>query len=222
MAGDQVGDDGLKAETLDRLAELEDVALGLRHLLGVRLDHAVVHPDPRQGAAAGRLGLGHLVLVVREYEVGAPSMNRERNFAQFGFGHRRAFDVPTRTTRSPGRIPAGVLVLLVTLPQREVERITLERAGVVFTLFHVFRGPVRELSVAVEASDREVDVPAGLVGMPRLDQIGDQVVDRLARQRLGVRTADTEPAGVLEVCGGHLPGQLGRLDPPLARGGGKI
>ena len=51
VAGDQVSDDRLAPVPVERLRELEDVALRLRHLLGVGLDHPVVHPDPGEAAA---------------------------------------------------------------------------------------------------------------------------------------------------------------------------
>ena len=41
-------------------------------------------------------------------------------------GHRRALDVPARPTWAPGRVPGGVLCLLMALPEREVLRIALQ------------------------------------------------------------------------------------------------
>ena len=101
----------------------------LRHLLlGAGLDHAVVHPDPRQGPPPPRLGLGDLVLVVGEDEVGAAAVDRELEAEQL-LGHRRALDVPARPAVAPGARPERVLALLARLPEREVERRLLELGG---------------------------------------------------------------------------------------------
>ena len=86
--------------------------------------------------------------------------------------------------RPPGRVPARVLALLVRLPEGEVERVLLERRRPrLLSLVHVLGAPVGELAVAVEAAHAEVDVAAGLIGVPGLDQVGDQgddPPDRLA------------------------------------------
>ena len=96
--------------------------------------------------------------------------------------------------RPPGRVPAGVLALLVGLPEGEVEAVLLERARTgLLALVHVLGAAVGELAVAVEAADAEVDVAAGLVGVAGLDQLGDQGDDagdrrgRAAARRRGAR-----------------------------------
>ena len=95
--------------------------------------------------------------------------------AQLGLGHRRALDVPAGPARAPGRVPAGVLAVLVRLPEGEVERVLLERVRArLLALVHVLGAAVGELAVAAEAADAEVDVAAGLVGVAGLDQVGDQ------------------------------------------------
>ena len=99
VAREQVGDDRLAPVAVERLGELEDVALRLRHLLAVGLDHPVVHPDPGEGPAR-RLGLRDLVLVVGEDEVGAAAVDRERR--------RPARPPPSPSTRCAsraGRVP---------------------------------------------------------------------------------------------------------------------
>src|SRR6185295_10973051 len=89
--------------------------------------HPVVHPHARE-ALAGRLGLRALVLVVREDQVEAAAVDVEI-LAELRARHRRALDVPARPPAAPGRIPRGVLVRLVRLPEREVERRPLALAG---------------------------------------------------------------------------------------------
>ena len=59
-----------------------------------------------------------------------------------------------------------------------------------------------EHPVAVEAAHREVDVAAGLVGVPARDQLLDQRDDlghRLGRQRLAVGPAQAQQLGVGDV-----------------------
>ena len=216
VAGDQVGDDCLAPVAVERLVKLEDVALRLRHLLGVGLDHPVVHPGPGEGPPRG-LGLGHLVLVVGEDEVGAAAVDRELG-PELGLGHRRALDVPAGPSRPPGRVPGGVLVGLLGFPEGEVERILLERGRPrLLALVHVLGAAIGEPAVAVEAPHLEVDVAARLVGVAAVDQLGDQLhdlADRLARERLGVGASEPEPVRVLEVGGRHPLRELRPSPPP--------
>ena len=87
-------------------------------------------------------------------------------------------------------------------------RVLLERSGPrLLALIHLVGVPVGELAVAVEAPHPEVDVAVRLVGVPLLDQRldqGDDLGDRLRRQRLGVRAAQPEGVGVGDVGGCHL------------------
>ena len=219
VAGDQVVDDRLATVAVERLGELEDVALRLRHLGGIGLDHPVVHPDPGE-RPAGRLGLGDLVLVMGKDEVGAAAVDRERG-AQLRLGHRRALDVPAGAPRPPRGVPAGVLALLARLPKREVERVLLQRgrAGLL-TLVHVLGPPVREFPVPLEAPNPKVDVAPGLIRVSGLDQIGDQPDDprdRLGGQRLRIRSPQPQPVGVLEIGLGHPRRELRRRLPHLPR-----
>ena len=76
------------------LADREEVAEALRHLLALELQESVVHPDIRHAVGMkGAAGLREFVLMVREHQIDAAAMNVEF-FAQMLPGHRRAFDVP--------------------------------------------------------------------------------------------------------------------------------
>ena len=89
------------------------------------------------GCAARGLGLGDLVLVVGEDQVGAAAVDLEVH-AEDLLGHRRALDVPARAPAAPGRVPGGVLALLARLPEREVLGRLLELGGVVaLALLHL-------------------------------------------------------------------------------------
>ncbi len=206
---------------LQRLRKLKDVPLGFRHLLVPGPHHPVVHPDPRERLPV-RLRLRDLVLVMGEHQIRATPVDGELG-PQLLLGHHRALDVPGRPPRAPGGLPARVLAFLGRLPEGEVEAALLQqRRARLLALVHLLGVAVGELAVAVEAADAEVDVAASLVGVAALDQVGDHrddPVDRLGRQRLGVRAAEAEGAGVFEVGAGHLRRPLGRGHAPLAGGG---
>ena len=65
VAAEEVDEQRLAPPPVERLAQRDDVAEGLRHLLAGEPQHAVVHPDAGE-LASGRARLRDLVLVVRE------------------------------------------------------------------------------------------------------------------------------------------------------------
>src|SRR5262245_9543120 len=89
-----------------------------------------VQPDARERADAGEgLGLGALVLVVREDVVDAAGVNVDLRAEVLG-AHGGAFDVPAREASAPRALPDELCPLgLGGLPQREVARVVLERVG---------------------------------------------------------------------------------------------
>src|SRR5947199_4037784 len=131
--------------------------------------------------------------------------------------HRGALDVPARTAAAPGRVPGRVLAFLRRLPEREVARVLLERAGILVGLELVEPLP-REASVGGIACDTEVDVATGLVGEAVADELLDQrddLGDGVGGLRLVVRAAETEPLGVVLVALGRLRRWRGE---PFGRG----
>ncbi len=147
---------------------------------------------------------------MREDEVASAAMDVEPG-AQVLQAHRRALDVPARPSRSPGAVPGG-LIRLGALPQSEVQRIGLVLPHVdpraVAHLGHLLLG---QLAVFVPTVDVEVDVGARLVGVPFGHETGDEVddlLDVLGGQRLHVRPAQTQTAGVFPVGVGELLGHL--------------
>ena len=114
--------------------------------------------------------------------------------------------------RPHGRVPPRVLGRrLVRLPEGEVARILLERARLL-ALLDLVGLLAREPAVVGEARDPEVDVAAGRVGVPGIDQLLDEVHDlrdALGRLRQVVGHAEAEVARVLEVPLGRARGELG-------------
>ena len=87
----------------------------------------------RRGLAAGSLALGDFVLVVRELQVRAATVDIE-GCAQGGAAHGRAFNMPTRAAGAEvmsqrGTVPhrVGRLTGLGCLPQRKVKGVMLVR-----------------------------------------------------------------------------------------------
>src|SRR5690606_1440515 len=170
--------------------------------------------------AGGGLGLGDLVLVVGENEVGSAGVEVEI-VAQEAARHGRALDVPTGPTRAPGRVPMG-LAWLGALPQGEVERVAL---GLVRldpgAAAHLVGVTARQPAVVLVGADGEVDVAAGLIGHPLVDEDLDQILhpgDVLGGPGLDVgigspqaSIALAEPLLHLGGIGGDVLAGLGRL-----------
>ena len=162
VAAEEVDEQRLAAPLVQRLAQRDDVAERLRHLLAGEPQHPVVHPEPRE-LVPERARLRDLVLVVREDQVEPAAVDLEHR-PEVLLGHRRALDVPARPAAAPRRVPPRVLALLVRLPEREVARILLQRRllGLLGRIARRLLVAVaaREPAVVGEARDAEVDVAA--------------------------------------------------------------
>src|SRR5712671_4219790 len=80
---------------LQKIADGEEIAQALGHLLALDLKEAIVHPNARQRMTMmGALALRDFVLVMGKDEVDAAAMNVE-GLAEQSLAHRRAFDVPS-------------------------------------------------------------------------------------------------------------------------------
>src|SRR5205814_8015927 len=128
--------------------------------------------------------LRELVLVMREHEVEPAAVDLERRPEQV-LRHGGALDVPAGPPAPPRGSPRGVLVRLVRFPEREVAGVELERVRtllLVLTLDLV--DPLaRKLAVGGVARDTEVDVAAGLVRVPAVDELRDEADDLRNRLR---------------------------------------
>src|SRR6266850_2511610 len=76
MPAEEEDEDGLAPPSIERLAERDNIADGLRHLLGAELDHPVVHPGAGE-RAPGAAGLSELVLVMGKAQVESAAVDVE-------------------------------------------------------------------------------------------------------------------------------------------------
>ena len=204
---------GVRRIALQRLADRHEVAERLAHLLRVHIQQTVVEPESRERALAGeRLALGDFVLVVRKNEV-LPAAVDVHALAEVAERHRGALDVPAGASRSPGALPRG-LPRFRGLPERKVHRMLLADAGLDPRAgAHRVQRPAAQLAVLLVAADAEIDVAAGLVGVPRRDEAGghlDDLGEFLRGAGVGVGLADVEGGHILEVLGDAPLGE--RLD----------
>src|SRR5699024_10985682 len=118
------------------------------------------------------VGLGALVLVVREDEIDAAPMDVELA-TEVVRGHGGARQVPSRASVPPRGRPTGFAGLRL-LPQCEIARIAFH-VGNRFTLLHLVRPLSGERAVPVELTDREVHVATCRVRVTSVDQPLDQL-----------------------------------------------
>ena len=189
---------------LEDVAQQQEVAQRLAHLLVVDLQHAAVHPVIGEGAAACGLGLGALVLVMREHQVGAAAVDIERQ-AQVLARHSRALDVPAGTALAPRAFPRR-LAGFGGLPQREVQMVALAifqalavGAQLAMTAFHLVDVATGQRTVISVAAHAEINVALDLVRMAAIDEFLDEP-DHLG-DLLGCARAHI---GVLHVHGVHI------------------
>ena len=129
------------------------------------------------------MGLGLLVLVVREAQVDAAAVNVEF-VAEVATRHSGAFEVPAGSAASPGAVPrgSGWLGRLTGLPEGKVAGVALAGfdglvdLGVVFGGAHVDEALAGERAVVALGVDVEVDVAAPVrIGVAGVDEALDEV-----------------------------------------------
>ncbi len=171
--------------------------------------------------AVGATRLGDLVLVVREDQVVAAAVDVDRR-AQIGLDHGRAFQVPARPARAPGRGPFR-LARLGGLPQHEVGGMALigghlhPRPG-----DHVVQAALGQSAIVGEGLGVEQHVALGGIGAAALDQLADHGQHGLdmgggAGLDRGTQGADGVHVGM--VGGGEAVGDHADLDALGGRGG---
>ena len=147
-----------------------------------------------------RLGLGRLVGVVRERQVGSADMKIDGR-PERRQGHGRALRVPARTTRAPWARPCR-LVAYRPLPQRRVERVVLVR---IIRMATVLAGQLGGALSAQATTDRDFGAAVvhrtvahvGLIEVNELERERDDLLDVIAAAGLERRAHDAER--------GHVP-----------------
>ncbi|GAA3229174.1 hypothetical protein GCM10020256_41990 [Streptomyces thermocoprophilus] len=152
---------------LDHLGDEHAVAERLGHLLAAHGDPGVVHPVAGERVAEA-LGLGDLVLVVREDQVDAAAVDVELG-AEVLVRHGGALQVPAGPAATPRGLPAG-LARLGRLPHGEVAKVALAGLAVLGRLEEVLQLLVGQGEVAGQGAHVEVDVAVGLVGVAAFDE----------------------------------------------------
>ena len=173
MGGQHEDAHAVRAVLLQALADRDDVAEGLAHLLFAQCQPAVVYPVLHERAdTCVALALGNLVFVVGEDQVLTAAVDVELR-AQIAVGHGRALDMPAGASGPPGALPRRFSGL-GAFPECEV-------GGVSFLLGRLDAGIVPadrvdvapgELSVVGVAADAIVDVAT-------FDGVGAVVLDQL-------------------------------------------
>ncbi len=133
-----------------------------------------MHPVAGEGLAGGALGLGDLILVMREHEVFAAGVEVEGVAEEFG-GHGRALDVPAGAAGAEGSVPE-LFVGFDCLPEGEVAVgvfvvLPYVDAGTVLHVVEILLGELAILGVAVET-----EVPAAVFGLVG-DVFGGELLD---------------------------------------------
>ena len=219
MRADDEEADDLAVELLQHVADGEEVAQRLGHLLAIDLHEAVVQPVAHEALATlgeiGGVALGNLVLVVRELQVGPAAVDVELPAQQLG-GHGRALQVPARAPRTEGPLPAGLgrFLGLGSLPEHEVERIFLAGShGHALAGTQVVERLAAQAAVAGKAPDPKERVPvATAVGVAVLFQQAHQIQHLrhvVGGTRLQVRALDAERGLVLMHGGNEAAGEAG-------------
>ena len=156
----------MRQDVLDQ----EKISQRLAHFLRIYSDKSIMDPVAHERRTAGeRLRLGHLIFMVREYQIAAAAVEIETT-AQILVGHGAAFDVPARPTRSPGAIPAG-FAGFGALPECKIHRMAL--AVVHFhpgTGLHILQATAAQMAVRREVLNAEIYVAVHHIGVPLVDE----------------------------------------------------
>ena len=160
----------------------------------------------RAKLVAEGLGLGDLVLVVREDQVEAAAVDVE-GVAEVLVGHRRALQVPAGPAAAPGRLPARRLGSpgLAPFHRAKSRGSRLPVSPSPERLARCRRSLVGQRAVPGEGADVEVDVAVGLVGVAAFDEAAHHL-DHLGDVAGGARLVGGRQAaeGVVAVVEGAL------------------
>ena len=206
-------------ELAQNITQQEEIAQRFAHFLIVHRDKAVMQPIAGKAAAAGRLGLGDLVLVMREHQIGTTAVNIKA-VPQVFAAHSRTFDMPAGATHTPRAFPRR-FTRLGGLPQGEIHRIFLLITDLhTRTCQHIIQITAGELAVIGEFLHRKINIAVYLIseafGHQRAYQIND-LLHMPGNSGVDVGRQYIQCLGVLEIRGDILLCHISRRDAFLRR-----
>ncbi len=177
--------------------------------LTARPHQAVVHPVLRERLPVARFRLRDFVFVMWKEQIEPAAVNVER-LPEVLHAHRRAFDMPARTTGSPGAVPCR-LARPGSLPHGEVGRVAFAVAGFdASSRQHFVDASPAQFAVIVIPLDLKVDVTIERISMAVFDERADHLehlVDVLGGFWKPVNRVDAHGLEVFEVIVRHLLGE---------------
>ena len=105
------------------LTDCTEVTERFTHLVVINVQECIVHPVFGKFFAVACLTLCDLILMMWKYQVFTTGMDVNL-LAQIFFRHYRAFDMPSRTSITPRRLPCR-LAFFLWFPEYEIQRIFL-------------------------------------------------------------------------------------------------
>ncbi len=153
-----------------KLIDCDHISDRFGHFFVFQTHHAVMHPIACKSLAGDGFGLSDFVFVMRENKVVSATMNVDL-FAEMSHIHRRAFNMPTRTTGTPRAIP-GRLTRFCRLPKRKIHRMFFAfvhlnaRTGV-----HGLKRASAQLAIIRIVFNIEVNIAIDFVGIPLRNQL---------------------------------------------------
>ena len=137
-----------------------------------------MHPVFCKGLAIGSLGLGNLILMMRENKILAACMDINL-FSQIFLTHDRALNVPSGTALTPGRLPVRFAVFF-GLPEYEIQRVLFliltGHQKRTITALQIIQILVGQLAILLKASGAEIySTVSCSVGMPFFNQSLDHI-----------------------------------------------
>ena len=151
----------------------KDIAGRFRHLGPVGQQMLSVHPVIYVPLPESAFALGDFVLVMRKHVVHAAGVN-VKPLAQVLVRHGGTFNVPAGEPLAPGAVPLHIPPRLGRLPEGKIARVALQGIGVSPHAFQQVAAEIAgQLAVFGAAVHIEVDVAAGFVGRPAVQQRSD-------------------------------------------------
>ncbi len=174
---------------LRNLTYRKKVTQRFRHFLIINIQKPVMHPVPGKFFSACRLRLRDFIFMMRKDQIFSSCMNIDR-IAQIFFRHHRAFNMPSRTSLSPWRLPCR-FAFFFRFPEYKIERLFFQISryfNIPMTSLQIFQIFMRQLSIGSKFASPVIyrSVCCGISKSfvyQRADHF-DHTVDLLRRQRV--------------------------------------